>query len=107
MREGVLDYRYFMQKVNAIAGTSVDAGVNTAMLCLGRLHEIYERKLRQPVALMMDRLQTPITSVHVKTASGVWNLPSEFSEPEDHPYMDMECLCMAPITTSMFWLAFI
>lgn len=35
---------------------------------------------------MVNRLQTPITSVHVKTASGVWNLPSEFSQREDHPY---------------------
>ncbi|KAK4152717.1 hypothetical protein C8A00DRAFT_44257 [Chaetomidium leptoderma] len=86
MREGVLDYRALLPNTNAIAAASIEARVNTAVLCLGRLHEIYEQKLRQPVALMMDRLQHPITSVHVKTASGVWNLPSEFGQREDHPY---------------------
>lgn len=75
-----------MPKVKAIAGASTAAGVNTAMLCLGRLHDVFEKKLRQPVAMMVKRLQTPITSVHVKTASGVWNIPSEFSQREDHPY---------------------
>lgn len=86
MREGVLDHQALMPNVNAIAKASVEAGVNTAMLCLGRLHDIFEKKLRQPVAMMVHRLQTPITSVHVKTASGVWNLPSEFGQREDHPY---------------------
>lgn len=86
MREGVLDRQALMPNVNAIAEASVEAGVNTAMLCLGRLHDIYEKKLRQPVAMMVNRLQTPITSVHVKTASGVWNFPSQFSQREDHPY---------------------
>lgn len=69
-----------------MAKMSVEAGTNTAMLCLGRLHEIYETKLRQPIAMMVDRLRSPITSVHVKTASGVWNLPSEFASRDDHPY---------------------
>lgn len=86
MRDGVFDRQALMPKINAIAKASVGTGASTAMLCLGRLHEIYETKLRYPVALMIDRLQTPITSVHVKTASGVWNLPSEFGQREDHPY---------------------
>lgn len=86
IKDGVLDHRALMPGVHAIAKASVEAGVQSAMLCLGRFHEIYEKKLRQPVAMMMQRLQTPITSVHIKTASGVWNLPSEFSQREDHPY---------------------
>ena len=85
-RNGVFDRPALMPSVKAIAKASVETGASTAMLCLSRLHEIYETKLRLPIALMMDRLQTPITSVHVKTASGVWNLPSEFRSREDHPY---------------------
>ncbi|MEX2746379.1 hypothetical protein AB3480_35460 [Rhizobium mongolense] len=86
MKDGILDHQSFMPNVHAIAQASVDARVNTAMLCLGRLHDIYERRLRQPIELMVERLRTPITSVHVKTASGVWNLPFEFGLREDHPY---------------------
>lgn len=85
MRDGVLDYEALLPNVKAMAKMSVEAGTNTAMICLGRPHEIYETKLRQPIAMMVDRLQSPITSVHVKTASGVWNLPSEFASRDDHP----------------------
>jgi hypothetical protein len=56
MREGVLDRQALMPNVNAIAEASVAADVNTAMLCLGRLHDIYEKKLRQPIAMMVDHL---------------------------------------------------
>lgn len=86
MKGGVLDHEALMPMVDVIAEASLAVGVNTALLCLGRLHDIYERKLRQPIAMMVHRLQSPITSVHVKTASGVWNLPSEFGERQDHPY---------------------
>ncbi|TCU32794.1 hypothetical protein [Rhizobium azibense] len=85
-KNGVLDRSSFMPSVKAIAEASTDSNRHTAILCLGRLHEIYERRLRQPAAMMVDRLQMPITSAHVKTASGVWNLPYEFAEREDHPY---------------------
>jgi hypothetical protein len=86
MKDGVLDQQALMPEVNRIAAASIEAGVSTAVLCLGRFHDIYEEKVRRPIAMMMDRLQHPITSVHVKTGSGVWNLPSEFGQREDHPY---------------------
>ncbi|KAG6041156.1 hypothetical protein E4U41_005794 [Claviceps citrina] len=86
MRDGVFDRQSLMPLVRDIAAGSVEAGVRTAVLCLGRLHDIYEEKLRKPIALMMRRLQHPITSVHVKTGSGVWNLAHEFGQREDHPY---------------------
>ena len=86
MKNGIFDYEGLLPNVDAMAKLATDAGVNTGMICLGRLHEIYETKLRQPMALMVDRLQSPITSVHVKTASGVWNLASEFFSRDDHPY---------------------
>ncbi|KAK4161180.1 hypothetical protein QBC43DRAFT_380873 [Cladorrhinum sp. PSN259] len=86
MKDGVLDQPGLMPIVNAIASATVEARVNTAVLCLGRLHEIWEYKLRRPLSLMMRRLQHPITSIHIRTGSGVWNLPSEFGSREDHPY---------------------
>lgn len=43
IKEGVLDHQALMPiSVKAIAEASVNSGVNTAMLCLRQLHEIYE-----------------------------------------------------------------
>lgn len=86
MAGGVIDQQNLLPSARSLAASSITAGVQSALLCLGRFHEIYERRMRQPLALMVNRLKNPITSIHVKTASGVWNLPAEFAEREDHPY---------------------
>lgn len=54
IREGVFDRQALMPNVSAIAKASVRTGASTAMLCLGRLHEIYKKKLRHPVVMMID-----------------------------------------------------
>lgn len=83
---GLIDRPSLMPLTRSLVASSISVGGHSALLCLGRLHEIYERRLRQPLALMVDRLQNPITSIHLKTASGVWNLPAEYGYREDHPY---------------------
>ena len=61
-------------------------GGQHAVLCLGRYHPVYETMMRCPIEETMDSLRAPITSLHLKTSSGVWNLADEFWSREDHPY---------------------
>ena len=86
IKEAKIDIPNFFPATNHIIESAEDRKLNSAMLCLGRHHDVYEKKLRQPIHYMMQRLRTPITSIHLKTASGVWNLAQEYFDREDHPY---------------------
>ncbi len=57
-----------------------------AVLCLGRYHPVYENMMKQPIKEVMQELNVPITSLHLRTSSAVWNLADEFSSRDDHPY---------------------
>jgi predicted dehydrogenase len=86
MREGRFDVSEILSRTEAIAELATTSGASHAVLCLGRHHEVYEHGVRQPLQRVMDSHGTPVTSLHLKTASGVWNLPSEFLSRDDHPY---------------------
>jgi predicted dehydrogenase len=86
MREGRFDVSEILSRTEAIAELATTSGASHAVLCLGRHHEVYEHGVRQPLQRVMDSHRTPVTSLHLKTASGVWNLPSEFLSRDDHPY---------------------
>lgn len=86
MREGRFELSEIVRRTEAVAELARASGASHAVLCLGRHHEVYEQGVRQPLQRVMDSHGTPITSLHLKTASGVWNLPSEFLSRDDHPY---------------------
>ncbi|MBY5935062.1 hypothetical protein KUV51_18805 [Tateyamaria omphalii] len=83
---GILDASIYRERMELIAHKAQACKANSGVICLGRHHEIYEDHFRKPLQAMVDRLRSPITSIHLKTASGVWNLPDEFYSREDHPY---------------------
>ena len=82
--------RFDPSKLTARTKSLVDLAkrkrVDASMLCLGRHHDVYDERVRFPIQQIMNRLHAPITSVHLKTASGVWNLLTEYHQREDHPY---------------------
>jgi predicted dehydrogenase len=86
MRDGWFAPDELLAQTTAIANLAREYGGSHEVLCLGRHHEVYEYGVRRPVQRLIDRLGVPVTSVHLKTASGVWNLPHEFGSRDDHPY---------------------
>ncbi|CAN5211458.1 hypothetical protein BH10PSE19_BH10PSE19_19100 [soil metagenome] len=57
-----------------------------SVMTFARYHRIYNEEILEPLKLKMLELQAPLTSLHLRTNSGVWNLYKEFEEREDHPY---------------------
>lgn len=86
MRNNRYDIGQLLRKTEEIARLAKDHGGNHAVLCLGRHHDIYDSMMRSEILTAMEETGAPVTSAHLKTASGVWNLPREFETREDHPY---------------------
>lgn len=86
MKGGLFEPEELYEKVNKLINIAGENANRHSLICLGRHHEVYDKKVRNYILYMMKRLQVPVTSIHLKTASGVWNLPYEYSLREDHPY---------------------
>jgi hypothetical protein len=59
---------------------------NHSVMILGRYHRVYNDEMVDILKNKIIELQAPITSFHLRTASGVWNLYREYESREDHPY---------------------
>jgi hypothetical protein len=86
MRNGRFDASLLVSRMTDLVQCAAHGTARHAVLCLGRHHEIYEHEMRQPVMKRMTELAAPITSFHLRTSSGVWNLADEYESREDHPY---------------------
>lgn len=86
MRDGVFDGGSIYQRTKDLLKWTERAKGQHSLIVLDRHHEIYEKRIRSQLAVMMEKLNVPITSINLKTASGVWNLPYEYALREDHPY---------------------
>ncbi|MCA1476786.1 hypothetical protein [Bradyrhizobium sp. NBAIM08] len=86
MRDGVFDGGSIYQRTKDLLEWGKRASGQHSLIVLDRHHEIYEKRIRSQIAVMMEKLKVPITSINLKTASGVWNLPYEYGLREDHPY---------------------
>ncbi|WP_292365558.1 hypothetical protein [Mesorhizobium sp.] len=76
----------FRRTADLLSLSPATADARHSLLVLGRHHEVYDKSVRAQASHMVDILGTPITSVNLKTAGGVWNVGSEFSTRDDHPY---------------------
>ena len=85
-RNGHFDASSLVSRMRELVQCASHGTAKHAVLCLGRHHEIYEHQMREPVMKQMAQLGAPITSFHLRTSSGVWNLADEYESREDHPY---------------------
>lgn len=60
-------------------------GKHSAM-SLSRYHKIYNGLVIKNIKEKIKKYGSPISSLHVKTAGGIWNLHEEYESREDHPY---------------------
>jgi len=72
-----------MQGLIATAGENI---ARHSVMTLGRYSSIYDDEIFQPIKKRVMEYGAPITSLHLRTSSGVWNLYREYEEREDHPY---------------------
>ncbi|MGY4501243.1 hypothetical protein ACVWYH_005174 [Bradyrhizobium sp. GM24.11] len=86
MRDGVFDGGSIYQRTKNLLASGERGRGQHSLIVLDRHHEIYEKRIRSQLTVMMEKLKVPITSISLKTASGVWNLPYEYALREDHPY---------------------
>lgn len=59
---------------------------NHSVMTLGRYHKVYNDEIVDVVKEKVLKYKAPITSFHLNTSSGVWNLYKEYESREDHPY---------------------
>ena len=57
-----------------------------SVMTLSRYHAIYNDIVLRFAKDKAMNLETPVTSVHLRHAGGVWNTHVEYDEREDHPY---------------------
>ncbi|MEU6246076.1 hypothetical protein [Glycomyces sp. NPDC047010] len=61
-------------------------GSGCSVMTLSRYHRIYNDRFVTGIRDRMHRWQTPLTSLHLRAAGGVWNTQTEFASRTDHPY---------------------
>lgn len=86
MKNNTFNYAELTNKMLLLLEKSELKKANHSVLVLGREHKIFKQKVMKPIKKKMKELNIPITSIHLKTASGVWNMIDEFETREDHPY---------------------
>lgn len=59
---------------------------NHSVMTLGRYHRVYNDEMVDVIKNKVLKYNAPITSFHLNTSSGVWNLYREYESREDHPY---------------------
>lgn len=86
MRDGRFEPSRLVHSTRELLRCAANGKSHHAVLCLGRHHQIYEEEMRRPLKQRMMEVEAPITSFHLRTSSGVWNLADEYESREDHPY---------------------
>ena len=59
---------------------------NHSVMTLGRYHKVYNEEMVDVIKEKVLKFGAPVTSFHLNTSSGVWNLYKEYESREDHPY---------------------
>lgn len=86
MKNGFFHPKALHRKMGTLLDKASKHPANHSILCLGRYHDIYNDGVEQQIVEKMNDLNIPVTSVNLKTSSGVWNLEDEFQSRDDHPY---------------------
>lgn len=69
-----------------LESASNENGGRNSVMCFSRYHTLYNENLLRTICQKSEHYSAPVTSLHLHTNSGVWNLHNEFEEREDHPY---------------------
>lgn len=85
-RNGFFSPRKITSIMKKLIKTSRQKPANHSVMTLGRYHEVYNDEMADLVKEKVLKYGAPVTSFHLNTSSGVWNLYREYESREDHPY---------------------
>lgn len=57
-----------------------------SVMTLSRYHRVYNDRVIASLRKKMLEWSSPLTSLHLRAAGGVWNLEHEYVDRDDHPY---------------------
>ncbi|NNH71018.1 hypothetical protein HLB23_14285 [Nocardia uniformis] len=61
-------------------------GSRHSVMTLSRYHRVYNDRVLAGIADRVSAWRSPVTSLHLRCAGGVWNRQEEYETREDHPY---------------------
>ena len=85
-KKGIFDPKRIEPTMKSFIELARKRPANHSVMTLGRYHRIYNDEIVDVIKNKVIKLKAPITSFHLRTASGVWNLYREYETREDHPY---------------------
>jgi hypothetical protein len=81
----VIDLSRLSAELNHLVDLSRTSPGNYSVMTPRRYHYLYEL-VKRYLRYYIHKFNTPITYTSIFHCEGVWNLPKEFLEREDHPY---------------------
>ncbi|MCB1606190.1 MAG: Gfo/Idh/MocA family oxidoreductase [Xanthomonadales bacterium] len=84
--DGVFDPSRLVSGFDRLNEIARRTGATCSVMTLSRYHDVYTTELVDRIRQFSSELRTPLTSLHVRHAGGVWTRPFEFLNPNDHPY---------------------
>lgn len=86
IKEGRFEPRLIESTMQHLLKTSQNKKAEHSIMTLSRYHKIYNDITIESLRKRMIKYQAPLTSLHFRTAGGVWNLHHEYENRDDHPY---------------------
>lgn len=86
MKEGYFNPKAIESTMKNLIKNAREKPANHSVMTLGRYHRVYNDEMVDVLRNKIVELQAPLTSFHLRTASGVWNFYREYESREDHPY---------------------
>lgn len=88
MKKGIYSPSEFIPTMTNMLTSAKKSTAQHSVMTLGRYHKIYNQEMLEPLKSKVKELHAPLTSFHLSTNSGIWNLYSEYETRNDHPYKD-------------------
>ena len=86
MNEGTYAPEKILIDMQRILKTAEKNKSCVSVMTLGRYHKIYNDIVLDDICKLTKEFNTPITSIHLRHAGGVWNIGEEYDTRNDHPY---------------------
>lgn len=86
LKNGKFDPSLIDEKMKYLTSLAQKSNAKHSVTSLARYHEIYNDKAIEKIKERIIKYEAPITSLHLRFASGVWNSHIEYENREDHPY---------------------
>ncbi len=86
MENGKFEPSLIDKKMKYFLSLAQKSSAKHSITSLARYHSIYNGEVINKIKERIIKYNTPITSLHLRFAAGVWNTHVEYEDREDHPY---------------------